>query len=1494
MAAVIAPYLFGSESHCSHANVSYEQRVDDPDHFNWCPVPDGGYDAVLFVGVALLVACFASAKLSAIWVLMAGAVYEGFAFYFNLGHLTNAATLWMGMEPAELFLYVFLPPLLLDSAVRIDYFLFRKVMWHVLVFAFLMVAATLFSMIPYMLYVLGLAKEGWRSVDVALFISMLASTDAVAVTAILRSGGAPELLSVLLEGESLFNDATSIVFFEVFRKQAVAGASSASGVQQAVLMIQDIAYLAGVGAVMGIVGGMLTRFVVRVMQWRMMKPHVEVTVTVAMAYLVFFVTNVYVGASGVIAVVVLGLYGSAVYTFGLSAKASRQDAFFRFWNVLSFMANGLVFFFVGASCVNFTWRASRTLFDDIGLLGLLGVTAWKLPMIYIAVFALRFVAIVVLNPVLRAVGAGDLLTLKSSVFATVGGLRGGLSLILAQTIVVLQEAEPSEQKQEIKAEMAIWTAGFVILTLLVNAPLLTPLLGYLGLNEVSPVQQLMRRKTKQALLRYTATELKELQSSEEMLHGVDWTVVSKTVDFSAQLQEKLPEESKPLETKIGVKLSGGTNKRGLDNSAHCVRQRLLSVSERPEAAVGEEEEEGSDVERGGASEGTIRRRLAQQEEVLAAALRAVPVEGTPFVRTASLRPGRGAAGAIGGPNLRQVVSALSLPSLPRAAQTPGAPAAAAGAKEEGEAASGSDGGAATAKRELKKGSSFALHIGGELESSDDSDKGADSRGGGPPPRPAAVPVPAPVPVPVPTAAPAEEAQGVLPVFTVSPFDPKDARGPDDATWQLRGSSGNNTELRVRRLPSFKSAAASRGGGSSGAADRHSGATLARSSFLFKPFASRNARGAGAVVVVEEAQDTEEEAAEYRLRVLAGFKRHFHTKYKEGLIEVKSLRILDYCVEGAMEDPYKPLELWEKARAELSARGGVLPLAATHFSLQRAVLALQGALTPWLAAFVVYPLRWLSARVGRKLGHKMLVAVEVALELWLAMEASPQSRWLQYSGSVGGMVSSEVASNAIEVWEFLRERELEAPDRFAAIQTQRASLVLLAKQLMFVEKLADQGLIEEAEQESLSEMIEHRTQRLERRGPSWTQPTLSATLRTVPFLAELDDTTFAWVRAHSELRVFTAGQTVLPMRGGEMGIIVVVSGALVGDLRRGDEMLRTHITAGEVAGLLSVLVPGADKELGLQGVVAEDSGLGKGTVVFLIPNATVEAVRQRAAHGDPPFVSLELDLFRTLALMTLDYLKDHVVNRLVQHVFDTLKFIKLESGNDQRGLKRQQRRMNALLTTGVNVLSEEDRMDAVIAATEVEDDPEDVTLSSSGTHTVISVDELLLKQVTDKVEAVYRVMVSELASADLVVVAPYGAWTQRSTAVLLEGSMTPSITADNVIGDTHELVHSNRPVHVPPTVLVWTPEHFEPEKTRFAFRGGMTYHAGPSGATLVVCGGEYGSSSDEGEAMATSSAAAAGPISAAALQRTVSSHQMPRPVAVRPSRMLGRQHTGPRR
>ena len=57
----------------------------------------------------------------------AGGVLQAIAFPFKTGPVGNGIAIWLGIQPADLFLYIFLPPMLVDAAVRIDFFIFRKV-----------------------------------------------------------------------------------------------------------------------------------------------------------------------------------------------------------------------------------------------------------------------------------------------------------------------------------------------------------------------------------------------------------------------------------------------------------------------------------------------------------------------------------------------------------------------------------------------------------------------------------------------------------------------------------------------------------------------------------------------------------------------------------------------------------------------------------------------------------------------------------------------------------------------------------------------------------------------------------------------------------------------------------------------------------------------------------------------------------------------------------------------------------------------------------------------------------------------------------------------------------------------------------------------------------------------------------------------------------------------------------------------------------------------
>lgn len=111
---------------CEKEEASYGHRVFNEAQQNFCSVPEKGFDAVLFVAIGVTLTTLAPRKHYAIVMLILGAILQLFNIEVNLRELSNALNLWIGISPAKTFFYIFLPPLLLDSAVRIDFFVFKK------------------------------------------------------------------------------------------------------------------------------------------------------------------------------------------------------------------------------------------------------------------------------------------------------------------------------------------------------------------------------------------------------------------------------------------------------------------------------------------------------------------------------------------------------------------------------------------------------------------------------------------------------------------------------------------------------------------------------------------------------------------------------------------------------------------------------------------------------------------------------------------------------------------------------------------------------------------------------------------------------------------------------------------------------------------------------------------------------------------------------------------------------------------------------------------------------------------------------------------------------------------------------------------------------------------------------------------------------------------------------------------------------------------------
>lgn len=88
----------------------------------------------------------------------------------------------------------------------------------------------------------------------------------------------------------------------------------------------------------------------------------------------------------------------------------------------------------------------------------------------------------------------------------------------------------------VNAEITLWTAVFVLLTLVINAPTLAPLVRLLGLNQAAKARAPARARAKRALCSFTAASIEELRQQEgELLQGGGRAGVSRSACSAALL-----------------------------------------------------------------------------------------------------------------------------------------------------------------------------------------------------------------------------------------------------------------------------------------------------------------------------------------------------------------------------------------------------------------------------------------------------------------------------------------------------------------------------------------------------------------------------------------------------------------------------------------------------------------------------------------------------------------------------------------------------------------------------------------------------------------------------------------------------------------------------------------------------------------------------------------------------------------------------------------------
>ncbi|HRY15538.1 MAG TPA: sodium:proton antiporter, partial [Candidatus Competibacteraceae bacterium] len=366
----------------------------------------------------------------------------------------------------DLILFVFLPTLIFESSYQLD----ARRLRHNL-------APILFLAVPGLLLSTGLIglivwlATGIPLVAALLLGAILSATDPVAVIALFRQLGAPENLTTLVEGESLFNDASAIVVSRILVAILTAGVFNG-----------DLLLTGAVDFVVLFVGGLLVGMVMgyivsTLIGWVESEPFIEIGLTTALAYLSFLFAEQILHLSGVMATVGAGL---VLGTWGrIRISHSVRTYLEHFWELLAFMANALLFLLVGMQV------------DLAALWGSLDILVWVVGAMLLARAAVIFLA----APLVEKLPSAVIISRPYRFVMFWGGLRGAIALALVLSL------PPFEHRELFLAV----TMGAVLFTLLAQGLTIEGLMRRLGLD-VPPLADRIAVLERELIARQRAME----------------------------------------------------------------------------------------------------------------------------------------------------------------------------------------------------------------------------------------------------------------------------------------------------------------------------------------------------------------------------------------------------------------------------------------------------------------------------------------------------------------------------------------------------------------------------------------------------------------------------------------------------------------------------------------------------------------------------------------------------------------------------------------------------------------------------------------------------------------------------------------------------------------------------------------------------------------------------------------------------------------------------
>lgn len=382
----------------------------------------------------------------------------------------------MVVTPAVVF-FVFVPTLVFQSAFSLDARALRENLAPTLTLAIpgLLLSTAIIGGIMYWTVPMFGVRLGWP--EALLLGSILSATEPGAVVSMFSRFGAPKRLRVLVEGESLFNDATAIalsrVLLGIMTTGVVGNALWYGSVQLLVVFAGGIlvgwALALAAGLVLGAVHG---------------DTLVEITVTTILAYLAFYLGEQSFGFSGVMSVVAAGIVIGGWGRAKISPSVSQYMT--DYWEYFAGLANWLVFLLVGLTV-------------DLGaLVDALPILVW----VVVAMFLARALSIYTLLPLANRLTGSEPVDRGYQTVIVWGGARGGIALAIALS---LPESVPSREL------LISLTTGAVLVSLVFQMFTIERVLRWAGLDRPPVSDRLARLEAQIAARQRALDEIPELQ-----------------------------------------------------------------------------------------------------------------------------------------------------------------------------------------------------------------------------------------------------------------------------------------------------------------------------------------------------------------------------------------------------------------------------------------------------------------------------------------------------------------------------------------------------------------------------------------------------------------------------------------------------------------------------------------------------------------------------------------------------------------------------------------------------------------------------------------------------------------------------------------------------------------------------------------------------------------------------------------------------------------------